>query len=59
VIGLPPLLAGTAQLTVAWPFPAVAVTADGAPGGPVGMTLFDGDDAGPGPMALVAMAVKV
>ena len=40
-------------------FQAVAVTAVGAPGGVPGVTLFDGDDAGPGPTMFVATTVKV
>jgi hypothetical protein len=53
------LLTGAAQLTVACPLPAVAVTLVGAPGGAAGVTLVDGSDVGPGPLALVAITVKV
>jgi len=59
VIGLPPFEAGGVKLTVAWAFPAVAETAAGAPGTVAGVTLIEGDDAGPVPAALVAVTVKV
>ncbi len=61
VIVLPPLLVGAVQLTVADATPAVAVTPVGAPGtpGPLGVTAFDGDEAGPSPVALVAVTVNV
>ena len=62
IIGLPPFETGAAKLTVARAFPAVAVTALGAPGtvaGIVGVTLLDGLDGGPVPTALVAVTVKV
>ena len=59
VIALPPLLDGAVQLTVAEPLPAVAVTAVGAPGRRFGVTLLDGDEAGPVPFALVAVTVNV
>ena len=58
MIVLPPLL-GAVQLTVACPFPAVAVTFVGAPGTVMGVTAFEGLDAGPLPMAFVAVTVKV
>src|SRR5260370_22365592 len=50
----PPLEAGAVQVTVAWALPAVAVTAGGAPGGPVGMTAPEAVEAGPLPTAFVA-----
>ena len=61
VIVLPPLFVGAVQVTVADALPAVAVTPVGAPGtpGPLGVTAFDGDDAGPSPVALVAVTVNV
>jgi hypothetical protein len=61
VIALPPLLLGAVQLTLADPFPAVAVTPVGAPGadGGLGVTALDGVDAGPVLMELVADTVKV
>ncbi len=49
MIAEPPLDAGALNVTVDWPFPAVAATADGAPGtvgGADGVTAFDGADAG-------------
>ena len=60
VIWLPPL-GGAVQLTVAEPLPATAVTSVGADGAVVlvGMTAFDGSEAGPGPAASDAVTVKV
>ena len=60
-MALPPLLDGAVQLTVADPLPAVAVTPVGAPGavGVFGVTALDGAEAGPVPLALVAVTVKV
>ena len=57
---LPPS-AGAVQDTTADPSPAVAVTPVGAPGaaGPLGVTGVEAADAGPVPMALVAVTVKV
>ena len=54
MIGLPPVFAGGVNVTVAWAFPAVAVTAVGASGADAGVTLFDGADGGLVPIALVA-----
>jgi hypothetical protein len=61
VMGLPPVLLGGVQLTVAELLPAVAVTAVGAAGAPaaVGVTEFEGTDGGPEPCALVATTVNV
>jgi hypothetical protein len=62
MMGLPPSDAGTVKLTVAWAFPAIAVTPVGAPGtvaDPTGVTLLDGLDAGPVPIAFVAFTVLV
>ena len=59
MIGLPPLLAGADQLTVAEPLPATADTPVGAPGTPAGVTALDPGDAGPLPTAFVADTVKV
>ncbi len=59
VIVLPPFEAGAVKLTVAWALPATADTFVGAPGTVAGITLLDGDDAGPVPTALVAVTVKV
>ena len=46
-------------MTVACALPAVAVTAVGASGTAPGVTLFDGADGGPVPIALVAVTVNV
>jgi hypothetical protein len=59
VIALPPFEAGGVKLTVACWLPAVAVTAVGAPGTVAGVTLLEGLDAGPVPIALVAVTVNV
>jgi hypothetical protein len=47
------------KVTVAWVLPAVALTPVGAPGGPRGVTLFEGFDCGPVPTAFVAVTVNV
>ena len=54
-----PLLGGAVKLTLALAFPKVALTFCGAPGTPAGVTLFEAADAGPVPMPLVAVTVKV
>ena len=62
VIGEPPVDAGAVKLTVACASPAVAVPMVGAPGGTgaaTGVTVFEGDEAGPVPIELVAFTVKV
>jgi hypothetical protein len=59
VIALPPFEAGGVKLTVACALPAVAVPIVGAPGTVAGVTLLDAADAGPVPIALVAVTVKV
>ena len=59
MIVLPPLEAGAAQVTAACAFPAVALTDVGAPGAVAGVTLLDAAEAGPVPMAFVAVTVKV
>jgi hypothetical protein len=61
VIGLPPLLAGADQLTVADPLPPTADTPVGAPGATAacGTTAFDAAEAGPVPTAFVAVTVNV
>jgi hypothetical protein len=59
VIALPPFEAGAVKLTVAWALPATAVTPVGAPGTVAGVTLLDTADAGPVPIALVAVTVNV
>ena len=59
VIALPPFAAGAVKLIVAWVLPGAAVNAVGAPGTVAGVTLLEGADAGPVPMAFVAVTVKV
>ena len=51
VMGLPPFEAGGVKLTVACALPAVAVPIVGAPGTVAGVTLLEGTDAGPVPIA--------
>ena len=55
----PPLEAGAVKVAVAWALPAVAVPMIGAPGTVAGVTLFDAAEAGPVPIILVALTVKV
>jgi len=50
---------GAVNATIACPFLGVTVPIVGAPGGPAGVTLAEGDDAGPVPAAFVAVSVKV
>lgn len=50
----PPVEAGGTQLTIAEAGPGAAVTAVGAPGGPIGVTPLEGGDAGPVPESLIA-----
>jgi hypothetical protein len=59
VMVAPPLEAGAVQLTVAWTLPAVAPTLVGAPGGPAGVTLLEGDEGPLVPLELVAVTVNV
>ena len=59
MIGLPPSEAGALQLTVAWPFPATAVTPVGGSGGSGGVTALEGADGRLVPTALVAVTAKV
>ena len=57
VIGLPPLLAGAENVTLALPLPAVAVPIAGAPGtvaNAFGVTGFEAADAAPVPIAFIA-----
>ena len=58
VIGLP-LFDGAIKLTVALPLPCIADTFVGAPGTVLGVTEFDGADAGPVPPVFVAVTVNV
>ena len=50
---------GSVKVTVAWPLPAVADTPVGMPGTAAGVAAVDGAEAGPVPMALVAVTVNV
>jgi hypothetical protein len=59
MIGLPPLLAGAIQLTVARASPAVAETLVGGPGGPEGVAALEAAEGLLVPTALVAVTVKV
>jgi len=61
MIALPPVLDGAVQLTCAWPVAPAAVTALGADGGVIvdGVTAPECSEAGPVPMVLVAVTVKV
>ena len=62
VIGLPPLLAGAVNVTLALPLPAVAVPIVGAPGtvaAALGVTLFEVPDAAPVPIAFIAFTLNV
>ncbi len=59
MIALPPFEVGAVQLSVACPLPAEAETFVGALGGPIGVTAFEGVDAGPVPAPFVAVTVKV
>ena len=63
---LPPFMAGAVKLTVAEVSPAVAVMPVGAPGTVIelvmeldGIMLFEAAEAGPVPMSLAAVTVKV
>ena len=61
-MGEPPSLAGAVQVTVACAVPAVAVPMVGAPGtvaAEAGVTELEAAEAGPVPMALVALTVNV
>jgi hypothetical protein len=55
----PPLLAGATKVTVAWAFPATAVTPVGAPGGPVGVTELEAEEGAEVPTIVVAVTVNV
>jgi hypothetical protein len=59
VIAEPPSLVGAVNVTVACAFPFVAIPIVGAPGTVVGVTEFEAELAGPGPLAFVAVTVKV
>lgn len=55
----PPLLAGALKPTLAMPLPGVAVPMVGAPGLPMGTTLFDAVEGLLVPELLAAVTVKV
>jgi hypothetical protein len=61
VIGEPPLEDGAVQLTAAElaPFDIVALIFVGAPGTAIGITALEALEAGPVPIAFVAVTVKV
>jgi hypothetical protein len=59
VIGLPPLLAGADQVTLADALPRVADPMVGAPGTVAGVTVFEAADSALAPTLLVAWTVKV
>ena len=62
MIALPPSEAGGVNVTLPCAFPAVALTFVGAPGmvgAAVGVTAFEGDEAGPVPTEFVAVTVNV
>ena len=61
MIGLPPLLAGSLQLTSAWRVAALAATLLGAEGelAPVGVTALEAAETVPAPLPLSAWTVKV
>ena len=61
MIGLPPLLVGSLQLTSAWRVAAPAVTFPGAEGVPgvVGVIALEAAETAPGPVPLSAWTVKV
>ena len=57
--GEPPFDAGGVKATTACALPPVTAPIVGAPGTPAGVTLFDAAEAGPVPIALVAVTVNV
>ena len=59
VIALPPSDTGAVKVTMACAFPPVAVPIVGASGAAAGITGFEGPDAAPVPMALIAATAKV
>jgi hypothetical protein len=59
VTAAPPSLAGAVKLTVACALPGDAMPIVGAPGTVAGVTPFDAADAGPVPIAFVAVTVNV
>ena len=59
MIALPPLLDGAVQLTIAEPSAGAALTFAGADGTVTATIEFDGAEAVPGPLELVATTVNV
>lgn len=62
VIAEPPLSLGAVNETVAWPFPPIAETPDGAPGavvGILGVTAVLAEDTADVPTLFVAVTVNV
>jgi hypothetical protein len=59
VIGKPPVLAGGVKFTVTCAFPELTELMTGAPGTVAGVTELLDAEAGPGPLMLVAVTVKV
>ncbi len=59
MIAAPPFVAGAVNVTEAAPLPGVAVPMVGVPGTVDGMTVFDAADAGPVPIAFVAVTLQV
>jgi hypothetical protein len=59
VIALPPLSVGVVKLTLACALPAVATTLPGAEACVAGVTAVDATLAGPLPLALRALTVKL
>ena len=58
MIAEPPLLAGAVHVSATCVFPAVPVTAVGAPGAPAGVTPLDAVEKLPVPIALMAATWK-
>ena len=58
MIAVPPFFAGAVNATEPEPLPRVTVPIVGAPGTVAGTKLFDGADAGLGPMAFAAVTVQ-
>ena len=59
VMGEPPFDAGGVKAIVTCPLPGVVEPIVGAPGTVAGVTLFEGADASPVPIAFVAVTVNV
>ena len=59
MIADPPSEVGALQVSMTWVFPAVVVTAVGAPGTVRGVTAPDGEEANELPAVFIATTVKV